>query len=90
MKTFINWFKAEDIWYLNSGAWKDQIIFTGPNPYDFDTRDLSPLYKIPWVISHPKARKDCLYKLIALETYAIGGIYPKGMNIGIVVEEIHE
>jgi len=90
MKTFINWFKAEDVWYLTSGKWKNQIIYSGPAPYDFDTADTSPLFKIPWVISHPKARKDCFYKLIALEKYAIGGTYHRGTPMGLLVEEIHE
>jgi len=85
MIAFINWFKAGDLFYL-----KGRQVFTGPAPYDFDTGDLSPLLNIPWVISHPRARKDCMYKCIAVERFMIAGTYHRGTPIGLMVEEIYE
>lgn len=79
-----NWFKADGRYDTPKG-----VVFTGPAPFDFDKRNDSPdrFYKVPWLISHPDARKDCLYRVKGVESFAIQWII-KDQPIGLLVEEV--
>jgi hypothetical protein len=79
-----NWFKADGYYLTPNG-----IVFTGPAPFDFDkvTDSADRFYNVPWLISHPAARKDCLYRVLAVESFALQWI-TQGQPIGLVVEEV--
>ncbi len=79
-----NWFKADGSYVTPHG-----MVFTGPAPFDFDkAKDSADLfYKVPWLISHPDARKDCVYRVLAVESNALQWI-SRGQTIGLRVEEI--
>ena len=87
MRTFPMWFKAEDVFVL-----RGKQIFTGPSPFKLDKNNqlqVANIYHTPLLISHPKARKDCFYKMTGLESYCIRYIR-MGQPIGIMVEPINK
>ena len=79
-----NWFKADGKYETKRG-----VVFTGPAPFDFDKiKDSADrFYKVPWLISHPEARKDCAYRVKGVESFANTWI-GKGQPIGLLVEEV--
>lgn len=62
-------------------------LFTGPAPFDFDKNVPDRFYTAPWVIVHPQACQDCLYRVKAVESFALQWIQ-KGQSIGLLVEAI--
>lgn len=87
-KVLINWFKAEKRFIIATRG----IVFIGSAPFDLRVNckpiNLDKWYKTPWVISHPKARKDCFYRVISVECWAMPNIL-KGTKVGILVRECH-
>ena len=49
-------------------------------------KDFDDLYATPILISHRFARKDCLYQIVGLGSFAIASIW-RGQPIGLMVEE---
>lgn len=90
MKCMPVWFKADDVWIMDGKQY-----FTGINPYrtrnkwgiDKDSEEFQQLFKIPVLISHPEARKDCFYKVVAIESFAMKYL-SDWMPIGLRVEPV--
>jgi len=81
MGEIIQWFKATDVFKVRG---KD--LFLGPIPFRFDKSRADDLKKVKLLISHPKAKKDCLYKILGIESYALQEL-GKGSPVGFLVEE---
>ena len=87
MKLFPIWFKAEDVFIV-----RNKQVFCGPSPFEINKdnkEEWKQLFQKPLLITHEKARKDCFYKIVGIESWAISWIRI-GQPIGIMVEPIEE
>lgn len=86
MEVHPHWFKADGKYIIKDRG----VLFSGPSPWSFDKSEpgwMDKFTKVPWVISHPEARKDCFYRVKGVESWALQVIHA-GSPIGLLVEEI--
>lgn len=60
------------------------VIYSVPNPRDTKAGDWS------WLVNHKVKIDGRVCLVTAVESFAIGGTYPKGKPIGLLVKEINE
>ena len=77
-------FKPEDCFVIAGRG----MVFTGPSPLAFSRNNPLGYFDGLWLISHPKARKDCFYRVKGVEQYALHGWAEAGTLVGLLVEPV--
>ena len=86
-EALINWLRPPcDTFHINGRG----RVFTGQAPFRFATdmpigsESHERFFKVPWVISHDKAR-DCLWRVVGVERFMVGGWQGPNVGVGLIV-----